>query len=400
MRRTAFAILTLALAAAGAAQERRLDDGRQWLEAGTSVSAETDPLRRAAIATSVNDVASAEPALAGIIRARAGSDAASHAHELLSRIYLRAGQYKKVIDNLDAWAKALPDRPELKSEKADVDLFRGLPDQVNGPRTASTLRHESGDFAVPVTINGKAATYLLDTGAWISAITEPEAARLGLSIRNGSGSIGDASGKGVKVRTAVAKELVIGDTRFRDVSFVVLPNQEPWTSMPVGRGGIIGVPVILALGRVEWSRDTWRLGGRSDTADRAPRNVVFSGNHLIVDMRVSGRQVFGALDTGAETTDLNSNFADAFAELIRQSGVRGARDITGLGGTETIDAVTLPEVVFEIGVARHTLRPAHVTLQRTAAVGGNCCIGNLGLDLLTQNGFLAMDFGAMTLRIR
>lgn len=347
MRRTAVAILALALVASGVAQERRLDDGRQWLEAGASARAETEPIRRAAMAAAFNDVATAEPALHDIIRSRAGTDPASHAHELLSRIYLRSGRYAQLIANLDAWAAAFPDRPEVKNERADVEQFRGLPDQINSPKRSVSLRHDAGDFAVPVTINGKAATYLLDTGAWISAISAPEAVRLGLAIRTGSGSIGDASGKGVKVRTAVAKEIAIGEMRFRDVSFVVLPNQEPWTSMPVGRGGILGVPIILGLGRVEWSSDgSWRLAAAPDAATRPARNVAFSGNHLILDMRVAGTQVFGALD---------------------------------------------------IGAAQPALRPAHVTLQRIAAMGGNCCIGNLGLDLLTQTGVLTMDFGAMTL---
>jgi predicted aspartyl protease len=41
------------------------------------------------------------------------------------------------------------------------------------------------DFAVPVLINGRRATYLLDTGAWMSVMTEAEAKRLGLTILEG-----------------------------------------------------------------------------------------------------------------------------------------------------------------------------------------------------------------------
>jgi predicted aspartyl protease len=60
---------------------------------------------------------------------------------------------------------------------------------------------------VPVLINGRRATYLLDTGAWMSVMTEAEAKRLGLTIREGTGVLGESSGKGVKIRTAVAKTL-------------------------------------------------------------------------------------------------------------------------------------------------------------------------------------------------
>lgn len=400
MRRAAGALLALVVVAAGTAQERRIDDGRPWLEPGSEPSSGADPILRGSAATALNDPA-AEALLQGVIRSRPGSDAASQAYELLSRIYLRTGQYARAIANLDAWAKAFPGRAEVTTERADIEQFRGLPDQVNGSRRESALRHETGDFAVPITINGKGATYVLDTGAWISIITEAEAKRLGLAIRTASVAVGDSSGKGAKGRTAIAPEVALGAMRFRNLSFVVLPNEGPWASMPPGRGGILGVPVILGLGRVEWSAaGTWNLAGRAEAAHPAERNLVFSGNHLLVAASVSDTRVFATLDTGAETTDLNSNFAEAFAALVEKQGVRGAHDITGLGGTQSLDAVTLPEVIFGIGSARAPLRPAHVTMQRIGGIGGACCIGNLGLDVLTETGALTIDLSAMILHLR
>jgi len=41
-----------------------------------------------------------------------------------------------------------------------------------------------------------------------------------------------------------------------------------------------------------------------------------------------------------------------------------------------------------------------VTLQRIVAIGGACCVGNAGLDLLTQGSTLSIDFSTMTLRLR
>jgi hypothetical protein len=48
---------------------------------------------------------------------------------------------------------------------------------------------------------------------------------------------------------------------FHDVSFAVLPDVEPWKSMPTGRGGIIGVPVLLHLGCVPLDEE-WPVGNR------------------------------------------------------------------------------------------------------------------------------------------
>jgi len=396
-----FIVLTSGQSGDGA-QRYDLDDGRQWLESGADLTTSSPALLRGAVATAFNEMATAESLLRGVIQSDPRSDAASQAHELLSRIYLRSGQYKRLIENLDRWAKSFPNRREVQNERADVEQFRGLPDQINGPRRGSTLPHDAGDdFSVPFLINGKSATYLLDTGAWVSVMTELEAARLGLAIRAGTGTLGDPSGKGVKVRTAVAKEVTLGSMRFRNVSFAILPNDEPWKSMPPGHGGILGMPVLLAVGRVQWSNGgTWKLGGRPEPRDGGSRNVVFSENHLLLAANVSGNRVFGTLDTGAVTTDLNNNFATQFAALIQRSGTKETRDITGLGGTVSVDAVTLPEIVFDISGVQAALRPAAVTLQRTSAIGGNCCVGNFGRDLLTQTGEFTLDLSAMTLHLQ
>jgi len=238
----------------------------------------------------------------------------------------------------------------------------------------------------------------------MSVMSEREAKRLGLDIRAGSGVLGDTSGKGVRIRTAVADELTIGSMSFRQVSFAVLPDVEPWSSMPDGRGGIIGIPVLVAMECIRWlSTGSWELGCASDGA-AARANMVFFENHLLARQFVPGpvvtTPVFTTLDTGAETTDLNSNFGLQFKQLIERAGKKGSTEVSGLGGTSVMESVTLPELAVDIGETRTTLRPAHVTMQKNSALGGRCCVGNLGLDLLRQTGDLTIDFRKMTLRLR
>jgi predicted aspartyl protease len=373
----------------------RVDDGRQWVDAKPTITADSPAILRGAIAAAFNDAATAEPLLQKIIRSQPKSEDAHEAHLLLSRIYLRSGQYKRLYENLEAWAASFPGRTEVRTDQKDMELFRGLPDQVNGPRQPMTLPHDKGEgeFSAPVSINGKSAEYLFDSGAWISTITEAEAVRLGLEIRKGAGVVGDSSGKNVTVRTTVAKEVRVGPMRFQNVSFIVLPSQDS--------GGILGIPVLLALSRLQWSNDgTWQLAGPAGTNEREAANLVFFENRLLLAMRVSNTRVFGVLDTGAVDTDLNSNLADQLKELIQSKGTRGSRDITGVGGTATVDSIALPELTFDIFGTPATLRPAHVTLQRTSGMGGKCCIGNIGRDLLLQTGRLVIDFSTMTLKIK
>ena len=383
-------------------QDSAIDDGRQWLDGRAAPTPESPPLRRAAAANALNQVTVSESLLQAIIRSQPTSDSARQAHLLLSRIYLRSGQYERLIANLDQWARSFPEGADVRKEKVDIEQFRGLPDQINGPRRASTLTHgDSSDFAAPVSINGKPATYLLDTGAWLSVMTEAEAKRLGMTVQASTGKLAEPSGKGVKIGRAVAKELTLGAMSFRNVSFAILPDVEPWRSMPPGRGGIIGVPILLALGCVRWTRGgTWEIGCASGAAAGDSLNLVFFESHLLAAATVMGKRVFGVLDTGAETTDLNANFARQFATEIAAKGVRDTTSVEGVGGTARIESVTLPEVTFEISGARVALHPAHVTMQKNVALGGRCCVGNIGLDVLLQKGAVTVDFSSMTLRLR
>lgn len=74
------------------------------------------------------------------------------------------------------WERAFPDSAALREERADFEVFRGLPDQRHGPRRQSQLAHDTGDdFFVPVSVNGKTARYLVQTGAWASLIAVGEA---------------------------------------------------------------------------------------------------------------------------------------------------------------------------------------------------------------------------------
>ena len=46
-----------------------------------------------------------------------------------------------------------------------------------------------------------------------------------------------------------------------------------------------------------------------------------------------------------------------------------------------------------------TLRPATLTLQRLPGLGGICCVGNAGLDLLSQEQGFTIDFSSMVLTL-
>jgi hypothetical protein len=389
----AFLAVTLASLHGQTADDRlrELYRTRQWFELHTALTPTAPLYIRGVIASRFNDVATAEPLLRQVIRDDPRSEAAEDAHNVLTQIYLRTGQYARMRREIGAWAAAQGDSPALREATKDAELFRDLPDQITGPRRRAQLRHAPGEITLPVTINGKQADYLFDTGAWISLITRGEAVRLGLTVRDGDRALSDGV-RVAAVRTVVAPELVVGGARFRNVSFAVVDAPEEF--------GILGIPVLLGLGRIDWSQvSTVETGGVASAAEPRAANLVFDGNHLLLRMKVFDKDVLTLFDTGAQTTDLTANFATAFPDVVR-TGDKSTRALTGIGGTHTAESVRLPSIAFTIGNHVATLRPAEIVLENFPAMGADCCVGNAGSDLVKQGAGFAIDLTRMTLTLR
>ena len=384
-----------ACAARPAADLETLYRAGRWFELREAVTPSSLPLFRAAVASAFNDRGTAEQLLLGIVNARPRAASANDAYKMLCQLYARTGRYAQFLATYSEWNAAFPDSGELRAEQENQDKFGGRPDQTNNPGAHANLKHEEGSFSIPVSVNGMAGEYLFDTGAWQSVLSEPEARRLGLTLREGSHFITDPSGTRVAYRTAVAKEVSVGGMRFNDVSFAVYPAP---AFAPDAEFGVIGMPILIHLGNIKWTKESVDVGGAPSQS--ATPNLVFHESRLLVRADFQGRSDLAILDTGATTTDFNANFASAFAELLERTGKKGTQEITGIGGTRTFESVTLPEFTLAIGAKSVALRPAIVTLQRNALIGGSCCLANLGRDVLGQATSVSIDFEKMTLELR
>ena len=242
-------------------------------------------------------------------------------------------------------------------------------------------------------MNGKAANFFFDTGAWPNVMGESEARRLGLRMTEASGSMGTMTNR-TSFRTAVADDLIVGAVRLKNVSFTVLPDDgEPWSLLPLGRRGLLGMPVILAFRTLRWAQDgTVRIGEKPGPFDVRKANLIFDNDHLAVSVGPEGRTALAALDTGAEGTDLFGELAVQFPATLK-SGEKGTTEVRGIGGAESYESVTLPEVAFEIGGIHAVLRHPGVLMKRSI----RSYIGNLGLDVLQQGRAFRLDFSAMRL---
>jgi predicted aspartyl protease len=372
---------------------------RRWAELNRALESRQAPaLYRGATATVFNDANRAERILQSVIRSAPYSDGAYQAYEWLAHLYLRAGLYRRFMANMEARWAAFPTKSELKDEQNATAGFRGLPDQTAGEASPFTLKHEPGEIFIPISINGRPATYFFDTGAWVNCMSESEARRIGLAIHDAEGTLATGTGARVGFRTAVARELTVGKLRFQNVSFAIFrDDQEPWSDLPAGRRGLIGIPIILGFRAFEWRRDgTMTLRMKTAKFDPARSNLLFDDDHLVLTALLGDQHVLATLDTGAQTTDLYKALADQFGSLLA-GGKTDRTEVRGVGNAESFDSIMIPELAFRIGDFDATLHWAHVLLKQ---IGAKCCIGNFGLDLLKQARGFKIDFAAMRLELQ
>jgi len=391
----AFATFVASSVAQSDRDEIALYRAGRWFELRTIVTPRSPALIGGAVAVAFNDRAHAERLLRTVIRSQPSSDAADDAYALLCRWYVATGLYARFASTYREWGAAFPGSPKYQEQRDTFERFQGRPDQINGRIRSVTVKHDRDSFTLPVTVNGKTDDFALDTGALHSVMTDREAKKLGLTIGGDVRFLTGASGDSARFRTAVARDVLVGATLFHDVSFAVMEPVGPFRDV---EAGIVGLPLFLGLGAIRWANDgRAELGRTPGVGAGSETNLVFD-RRLLVKAEALGQTVLMSVDTGADTTDLNENFTTQFTS-VTAGAKRTKVDITGAGGTRTFDALELPEVAFTIGPKRVFLRPAKISLQRIATVGGECCVGNAGRDLLLQASRLTIDLTRMTLRL-
>lgn len=286
-RRTVLLLALVTFTCATARDDRNLEalyDAHKWTELSVAVSnGDGSAFFRGVVAEMFNDP-DADTLLRSVIHASPHSDQAYEAYEWLSHLYLRTGQYGRLVSTMQERWKVFPGKKVEVAERTDVAPFQGLPDQTENVPSPVTLHHD-GTIFLPLSVNGKPAKYFFDTGAWLSSTSESEAKRLGLDVQRITGSAGTAAGSGTaQFHMAVAREVTVGNGRYENVSFPVFPdNQEPWSDLAVGQKGVIGIPVLLGLNKLVWAKDgTVVIGGGTRKPHVRRANLFFDDDHLVL----------------------------------------------------------------------------------------------------------------------
>ncbi len=380
---------------------KALCEAHQWFQLRAAVRSTRAPaFYRGAVACVFNDLPDAEPELNNVITSAPQSEEAFESHALLTNAYIRAGRYRQALAQLE---KMLAIKPEDAGTKNALPLFAALgryTDQVVTQRHSSIMRYrkKDGNLFLPIAVNEKPASYIVDTGANFSALSAGEARRLGLTIHGMTANGSDAAGGKVLAQIAVADKLRVGEFQLTNVAFLVLTDdRQPFVDLAPGERGVLGLPVLLALETLRWSPDgRFEIGFPSQPETAGGSNLCFEGMTPVTEASFQQSKLNLVVDTGATKTAFWPPFAKDFASVVHQSGKNGSQKVTGVAGSVKVKTITLPKLTFRLGGMDTILRPAHVQLEPTASES-QWFHGILGLDLLSKNRRVTLDFHNLTL---
>jgi hypothetical protein len=385
----------------GEASLQQLVDAHDWFGLHVAVARGRAPaFYRGIAASAFQDLPGAERYLRAATSSRPNPERLYQAHQALADIYLRSGIYSKgVAEGRATWES----RPPSESEKSLMALMANLPDQTVVRRKAASVLYstwEGGEIAVPVIVNGKHASYALDTDSNMQVVCDSEAVRLGLEEVKGDLAIFGITGTTAPgARMGVARSFLIGNTELRNVAFIILrDDQEPFASLSGDSRGVIGLPVLLAAGTFRWNREK-RLDIGFPSQGGAAKGVPlgFNGSEPLAEVEIEGHRLPVALDTGNEKSAGWARLSQEFPELLRNAK-RGTEELLGYSGSGSIESMIAPALHWKIGAFEVTERDTPIFIKSIPTA--DRYYGRLGIDVLQQAQEVTLDFHAMRLTLR
>jgi hypothetical protein len=373
---------------------------REELGESTSGESATLTVLRAATALAFNQPAHSDSLVREVLAGDPGSDSLRYeARRIAYRARLRLHRYPaagRALEELLADLPSFVDSAQIRDYRNMLRLTNGLaetPPQRVLSRSATVLeRDERGH--VPLQVDGAARAYLLDTGANYSALIRSEAEGLGLEIRPADLEVGTSTDATVTVAVAVADSLRIGGVLLSDVVFLVLPD-EALTFPGLVIRGIVGFPVIEALGEVRFEPD-----GGIEIPDRIPErnahNLALQSLTPLVRVESAKDTLVCGFDTGANRTQFYEPFYRENRARIEEEGMPDTLKAGGAGGIRELPGYRLPRITLRVAGDTTTLSDVHVhTRSLTRLPEDNVLDCNLGQDVLDAFGGYTVDFRNM-----
>ena len=323
----------------------------------------------------------------------------------LSDDYLKLYRYKEaaeeygILESKYAADMETGRLSEIKDDSGVIRLIAGYPPQTierGKAERVKTHHSEIGTVDATLTVNGVAESWILDTGANLSCVTQSLAKRLGVKVSEAAGQTkGGSNGLENPVHVALLPELDFAGAKIRNV--VVMVFNDANLNIPLGEGksyqiqGILGFPVLQALKAITFSKDGYFEAGGAPEAGYS--RMFMDKLTLLVEGQVEAKKLLFSFDTGASDSEFTKRYFDAFPGQFQGLKTK-TMGTGGAGGMKERTVYELPTAQIEIGGQNVELSKV-MTLTTLVGTGLDEFYGNLGQDLIGQFGSFTLDFRRM-----
>ena len=287
-----------------------------------------------------------------------------------------------------------------------LESLAGVPPQRiswTAESNTSPVPNDSVAFAAVARINDAAprARLGVDAGARFTVIdsTTAESHRVQIVLDSIRTTVG---GRMLTARLGVIRTLDIGSAHLANVVVVVAPDdslQLIYARYPVS--GIIGLPVLAALGSVTFTRNghiALSSPGTDNDSSTVP-NMILADGAAAVNASYDTSPITLLLDSRAPRTLLYPSFLREFSSSTRSATLTTYVGTERDGGVTSIPSYLIPSITLGVNGRPIKIGSVHA-LMRDGDFRAQFYAGALGQDALQTADRVTLDFSAMTLRFR
>lgn len=266
----------------------------------------------------------------------------------------------------------------LRSTRAQtIDKFSTI--------TLAAVKDKAGLITTEVKANDTLSSFVFDTGAGISCITESVAKKMGVKILPDNNiSVASFTGQKNKVRIGVAPEINLGELKIHNAVFLVYPDKAfTFADGAYVINGIIGFPIVKELGTITIEKDKLTFSKELET-NTTEKNLFVDELRAIVMLKYKGKTLPFNFDSGAKESLFNKAFYETFkTDLDRMGTLETSKSSSAGAEVVSTEVLVLKDQQLYLGKKLIQLQKMEID-QKNYGVYGEVNFGNIGQDVLGQ----------------
>ncbi len=309
------------------------------------------------------------------------------------------GNYAEAADGLKSIAEQLPQVPTIQRMYQHYNALRDYPQMTiskpnkdviipfhlqslkankrEGWMRAGKKKFKGYLMTIPVTCHGKQQSFIFDTGASASFVTESVAKNLNLTILSDTILL-NGNQKGLQ---AYIDSLQVGDIVCRNMIVYVGLNN-PLDTLVRGVDAVLGMDFIKAVGETQILFDRQQIVFPSQPTTSTLQSNIFLDGTLLMQARKGDVPLSFIFDTGCTTAELYSDYYTKFTTEVDAVAEPDTITTAAYGTVTTSSILLLPELTCMIGETSVTMDEINLFPHndRPLAVRD----GRMGMDLIRR----------------